>query len=361
MPDLAEAVILAVIVFAVLFAGLTALSGFDGEVTEDGTQRTGEVVLLDGTGQYTEIDDELGDQQTVYNSLGWAVNLTGADDSYVESDAGFDISSDDTWTVSVGARVDSDAAPDTMTAVSVNGRLLINYNGSQGNWTAWYYDEGGRDSHVVNVSATEQPGNLSTVQVRSNGTHLAIYRDNTEGDVKNITVDNISPAPIESTNWNGRLDELRTFDDALDSSQRQQLVYSPVAPLKATNRTARVMFDERDKNSQTIFFTNTRMTQSNVSFSDGHPGSVMDGQTLINQITGSTDYVWDDEGPRIYVVEGGELDEAPVAYIDYTYYPFGGTQQDFADKLGRAIGLAGFIPTILLLVIIVGYLMVLRD
>jgi hypothetical protein len=295
-------------------------------------------VLLGNTGQFVSIADAEGFEETVYNSRGKAVNLTGADDSYVESKSNYKIASDDTWTVSLWARVDNESGSQTMTALSVNGRLVVNYNGTDGNWTAWYYDESSTSSWQVNVSAPDQPQNLTNVQVWSNGTHLTIYRNTTQGDIVNITGDNIESAPVTSENWDGRLDEVRTFDDAINSTTRSELHNTPIAPQNNTNRTSRIMFDQADKSTQLIFFTDTRLEQSNVTFSQGLPGEQMDAKSLLVM---NPDYEWDTSGPKIKPLDGGQLDGAPVAYVDYQYE---GALSKVVDSWSNAVGLAALIP-----------------
>lgn len=363
MPDVAELVITAVIVFAVIGVGIMALSSAeDTSGASSSVLRTDQTVELGTAGSYATIDDSVGRDETVYDSLGYAVNLTGASDSYVASKSPFEVASDDTWSVCTWAYVDAEASSATMTAVSVDGRVIIEYNGTAGNWSAWYYDESTTDSWLVNVSAPHQPASFRLICASHNATHLSISRGTTEGEAVNTSDGpNIVDAPVESSTWNGRLDELRSFDDPLSASQKQQWNDSPVGPLPDSNHTARVYFDHRDASTQPIYFTDTSLEQSNVSFSDGLDGSEMDGQSFINDIIGSTDYVWDTDGPRIYVVEGGELDGAPVAFIDYTYYPFEGAQDKWSRDLTRALNMATLAPTIFLLIVVVGYLVLLRG
>lgn len=348
MTNQVQAIIGTVVIVMALMLGTTVVSTItEGE---EGTRiHKDEPVLLGQAGQYTKVADGSGFDPTIVNSRGYAVNLTGASDSYVESGRTYEFAEDDTWTVSVWANVDSEASSDSLSAVSANGRVVINYDGSAGNWTAWYYDEGERNSYIVNVTATNQPSNWTNVQVVNNGTHLAIYANNTLGEVEDLSVNKTVDAPTAS-NWNGRLDELRTFDDALNNTRRQQLVDSPIDPQKATNRTSRVMFDEPNRDTHDIFFTNARLKTYNATSGDGLDGKVMEKKTLINDITGSTDYVWETSGPQIYVVEGGELDGAPVAYVEY----------DFEGALSSTVGawssftsLAALIPLVIISMLII--------
>lgn len=366
MPDirLVETIIAVIIVGMLLYSGILMM---DANLQSDPlpTTETASAPLIE-TGQYVDIESRRGrgTDETVYNSLGKAVVIAGTDDSYVQSDGSIDFSTDANWTVSVWASKSPDAPTGQQASrravVSLNGRLIIYHQPSLGQWSAWYYNEGSTNSYIVNVSTGGGQGALQNIQVLANGTHLKIYRNNSIGEVENITVENIEDAPVASSNWWGRLEELRTFDDALDNSQRQQLVDSPVDPLASANRTSRVMFDQAEKSTQLIFFTSASLTQSNVTFDDGHPGSVMDGQSTLNDITGTTDYVWDPDGPRIYTVSGGELDGAPVAYVTF----------EFSNEFSRLImvrnyeqliGTVEVLFTVIVLVIVLSYLLLLRD
>lgn len=349
MAQAVRVVVAALLLAVVLMVGTTVVGDITGD--EEGLRTSEDVVVeLGEADSWTRISDASGYSETVRNSRGYAINLTGADDSYVQSQDKYEVAADDTWTISAWGRVDQGAGNENMTLVSANGRVVISYNGSQGNWSAWYYDEGSTDSWQVNASAPNQPGNLTNVIVWSNSTHLTIYRNNTQGDVKNITGSNIADAPVMSQNWDGRIDEVRTFDDALDDANRSTIVNSPVDPVPDTNRTSRIMFDEPNKSTQSIFFTGTRLEQSNVTFSDGLDGSVMTGESLISNIMGTTDYVWETSGPQIYPVSGGDLDGAPAAYVEYE------RESALFDVVGGwvdLVGVAALIPLIAIALLIV--------
>lgn len=360
MPGLDRVVITAVTLFVVLSVGITAFSAFAEPTTGEGELRSGEPVLLDGPEQYSDVADSYGTDPTVYNSLGKAVSLSGSPDSYVQSDRDVELATDDTWTLSTWASVDASSTSNTMTVVSAGERVVLTYDGSAGNWSAWVYDPGSTESYLVNVSAPSPTG-LTNLQVTMNESQVAIYRNNTAGDVKDRSAGSIASAPSGNDNLDGSLDETRGLDDHLNSSQRQQLIDTPVGPLNTANRTVRIMYDEADSRTQYIFYTDARLEQSNVSFVDGHPGEVLEGKNVINDITGSTDYVWENEGPQIYVTDGGQLDDAPVAYVDYTYHAYGGAVTDWTNSLERTISMAAMIPTILILITIISYLMLLRG
>lgn len=284
----------------------------------------------------------------VNDSTGYAVNLTGADDSYVQSKESVNLAADDTWSVSTWARVDSDAQTQTMTAVSANGRVLIQYNGSAGNWSAWYYEEGDRDSWRVNVTAN-QPGNLSLVTATSNGTHFWIYRNATKGQVVNITGSNIANATLNATNWHGTLEETRVFDDETNDSEQSALYNNPVAPRDERNRTARIMYDEGKGSTTAIYFTGTQADLSNFTWTkSGLPG---------HELTEGADYELRKADGTITAIVGGSIDDAPVVWIDYRYQALSNLGE-LNEALQVAFGLisraAIAIPAIAVLIVLIG-------
>lgn len=336
-----------IISISILF-GLMIADDLVHSVDTEGGSVVRDAGLLKDNGVYTTLNDGRGDGQTVYKTTGFAVNTTGADDSFIESDTSINLSSDDNWTVSAWAFVDSGSASN-MSALSVNGRVIITFNQTEGNWSAWYYDDGSTNSHEVNVSTSgSETGNFTNIIVWSNSTHLQIYRNNTLGDTKNISTDNISPAPVNSTNWDGRLEEIRTFDRALDSSNRSTVVDTPVEQLPDADPTARIMFDQPNESTQLLLYTDADVTQSNVTFSSGFAEQIMDEGDF--SVTGA-DYKWDVVGPKLAPVGGGELDGAPVAYATYDFGAQG--LRDAVIDYGRAMELAANIAILLVVGLII--------
>lgn len=273
---------------------------------------SGSATIDASTAGHTTLDttlNEIPGSVTVEATTGRAIALTGASDSFVESDAPVTLASDGTWTVCTWAEVDSGAASETMTALSANGRAIIEYNGTAGNWSGWYYDDGSRNSYRVDVSAPNQPGNLTNTCLRHNGTHLSIYRNNTQGEIVNATQSNIASASVNASNWDGRLEEARIFDDALSSSERQQLVDSPVRPLPGTNRTARLMFDEGEGTTTAMYFAATDATLSNATWVAGFADPGM---------SRGTDYELGEHPFSIRIIAGGFLDGAPVEHVSWS-------------------------------------------
>ncbi len=352
--DLPSIIVTLVVIGVILFTGTYIANGV--VETDPGGGEVTEPAVLDGTNWVT-LGDKIGTNEQVYNSLGYAVNLSGSSDSYFRTTEDVQFTNDDSWTVSVWAAADQSATSER-TVVSLDGEVVITYKPAEGNWSGWYYDEGERDSYEVNVTATDQPGNLTNVILERDGNSLTIYQNNTAGETETLSNDSIVDAPVTSNNWDGRIDEVRTFDDALSSSQRSSLQTDPAAPLVGTNRTARIMFDEPGEKKQLLFFAPGSVTTSSVTYGDGVPGKKMQGKTVWNDITSETDYRWKKTGPQIKAVDGGELDGAPAAYVTYTTKS---NLDTFADDWTQTIQMAAILFILLPLGTIIMYLKTARN
>lgn len=339
MANQVGAVILALVLALSLAIGLVVVDQV-GQATQRNADLTDEEYdaarLDEGADVWYTLNDGYGYNETVWKTTGFAINLTGAEDSFVESKDSVTIADDDDWSVSTWAKVDSNETNSNMTAVSADGRVLIQY--LDGNWSAWYYDEGDRNSWRVNVSAANQPDNLELITATSNGTHFEIYRNTTQGEVVNVTSSNFEESTLNTTNWNGLLEETRTFDDYTNDSEQATLHSNPIAARADRNRTTRLMYDQPGR-PQVLLFTSTTVTYSNATFASGFPAQVMDSSGLL-----SGDYEWDETGPRIRPLSGGELDGFPVAYASYTF------ESDIAAQLegiADAFQLGAIIPIVI--------------
>ena len=267
------------------------------------------------TGEAVEFADTQGPSSvlgvySVEDSTGYGLYLTGASDSYYQSKESVNLAADDTWSVSTWARVNASATSDTMTAVSANGRVLIQYNGSTSEWVGWYYDDGTGNSYRLSGSAPNQPGNLSLVTVTSNATHVVLYRNTTQLDVRDISTSSVEDAELNASNWHGTLDETRVFDDYTNASEQSDLHSNPVAPRPDRTRTARLTFDEGSGSTTAIYFTGTVATLSNHTWVDGLEG---------HELTDGVDYTLNQDSGTITALDGGRIDGAPVVWVTYRY------------------------------------------
>lgn len=342
-----------VVVTIIALLGLVVVGGMAESMGTEGDPFNTSSSADPVTGQAVSFENTQGEREvlevySVQDSRGNAVRLTGADDSYVQSQESVDLASGDNWTVATWARVRDGQGAASMTAVSADGEVLIQYNGSRSEWSAWYYDEGARNSYRANVSAPDQPGNLTLVTATANSTHFWIYANQTRGETVKITGSNIVDADVSSGNWNGTLDETRTFNGTTNDSEQADLHNNPVAPRPSRDRTARLMYDEGQGDTTAIFFTGTRADLSNFSWVDG-----LDG----HELTEGTDYEIDTSAGTITALDGGKIDGAPVVWIDYRYQPLNPVGK-VSEAIQPAFQLLGtsviVIPAAAILAVLVG-------
>jgi hypothetical protein len=351
LGSLATILVTATIVFIILFIGIAVInpviqatsSGGGGE--GEGGEFTEATVELEGTGTWVAINDDTGVNETVYDSRGYAVHFADGNDSYIESSRDVEFSSGGNWTVSLWASLNESAtAGKTRGVLNLDGQLQITHNDTSSEWTAHYYDEGARTGTNVSIPAPSQPGSLTNIQVVRAGDDLTIYRNTTAGETATLNDSSVFDAPVEASDWYGRLEELRVYDDALDASTRNSLYDDPNGPTTGHNQSGRAMFDEPDKSRQRLFYTDAYLEQSNVSFQRGHPGTVLDEGSF--GLLGA-DYEWNTEGPELKPVSGGRLDGAPVAYVDYNLQTVDVGR--LTGSFTNALVLAGLLPVILIL------------
>jgi len=97
----------------------------------------------------------------------------------------------------------------------------------------------------------------------------------------------------------------------VSSSQRTTLYDTPTAPVKA-NETARIYYDARaGESSIDVYRTGGDLTLSNASVVDGFAGQDLEQAGVL----GNGD--WRRDGRTVIAVDGGKLDGAPVAFVDY--------------------------------------------
>jgi len=324
MDDLPDLALTIIVLGVILFVGVSAVS-HAVETSDADKERIQTAETLDGT-TWQHISDKRGDNQDVYDSRGYGIFLSGSSDSYFQSESDISLS-DSNWTVSAWA---ARANNTDMTALSIDGSLLLNYNATQGNYTAWYYDDGSRDSYTVSVDSQSPQNRLEHIAVVNNDSALTIYSNTTQGTSADLGTSSSADAPVNATSWNGTIDELRISSTTAWKQTTIQTHYSdPIDPL-AINQSGRAMFDEPYRDSQRFFYQPGDVLTSNVQFVAGLPGSEM---------AQGTDYEWNYNPTEIRPLAGGELDGAPVAYVDYDELQIGsGAIASYGNAL-TAIGI----------------------
>lgn len=326
---------------ALLIVAILTFSAIMDETAELQGQSVDEqhvdVVPAADFGQFVFLDHGHGTNETVRRSAGWAVNTSGQNDSYVQTRDGINISAGANWTISVWGWVDAASQNAEMTLLSVDGSVLVTYNGSAPRWEVWYYDRGSRRSFATNVTAPDQPSAWVNLQVSANGTHLTLTRNGSANSSVNITRANTTDAPVGAGAWDGRIEELRTFNQTLPDAVAQDLVDHPLDPRPFRDRTARVMFDERGSATQSVFFTDTRLQQFNVHFSPGFQARAL---------TRGQNYEWRENGPQINVNGSGTLANVPAVYATYRQES---TLRRWVGGNGRLLRVAALLPFLMVL------------
>lgn len=318
-------VIVGVLVLALIIVVGIAITGAVADVTDTRSdlETRDDTVLLSGTSWVDVVPDQYGKgtDQVVRDSRGFALRFTGADDSTLQSDGGFDAAQGSNWTIGTGAWVNASAVDsNNMTALAVGGPdVILRYENASGGaqWSAYVVQQSG--THQVNVSEPD-PQNMSYVWVTRAGDDVTIHRynatGNTTGETANVsTAGDVSGSLVASENWHGRLDETRLFNSTLNATQRQQVVDAPVRPLTSADRTGRLMYDAGSGTSVNIYWAGVDATASNVSYADGFDGTELDEDTLLT----SGDYKWREDGPELKPLAGGALDSAPVAFVEHDF------------------------------------------
>lgn len=343
MAAVLRGVVTALVIGIILLVGLTITGTVADVAPNSDASHRADTVNLVGTSGYVEVVGKpgVGKHPDVVNSRGNAIQLSGANDSYIQSQQSVDVSSDETWTVATWAELnDSANLSSTMTVLSVDGRLILRYNGTNQNWSAYYYDDSTTGSDIVEVDAPD-PTNMTHLAVTHDGTNLTLHRNNAGMNTAKTNDDSIATGDLEAQNLHGTLEETRTFDDVLSDSERQQLVDSPIKPLPDSNRTARIMFDQGSGTNEPIFYAGTTATLSNATWVDGFDGETMGRADVL----GNGDYRWTEEGPELKAMDGGQLEHAPVAYVEHD---FRGQVALATRDIAGAYNLASIIPILLI-------------
>lgn len=348
--DLGTLMVTVVAAFLILFVGIFAASAvieMDGGSTGSGGGFAQDAALLQGTGTYVSIEsNRIGTNETVFDSRGYAMNFSGAAGSNATIDGGDFYDDSGNWTVATWARTDSGATFENGTVLATQSITLFQ-NRTAGTWNLTYYNQSNRETYATSVNAPDQPASWAHLLIESNGTHVTLWRNNTDSSTINVTGTSADEYTV-SQEYNGRIEETRTWNATLTNAERQRLIDSPIDPEANASRTARVMYDEPYRNFQYVFHSPTELNYNNVEFSDGFAGE---------NLTATGNYTWDTDGPRIRPEAGGELDTQPVAYVDYNYENVFGPQI-LVDPFESAIGLAALVP---ILAILGYFIFIFRD
>jgi hypothetical protein len=131
------------------------------------------------------------------------------------------------------------------------------------------------------------------------------------------------------TNWTGTQDELRVFETPLSPANRQTLVSTPTRGLANTTDTrARVMFDalDRDTDSVPVYYNGGTVDLSTATLTDSTAGEDVTRSDWTRRLT------------TLAASDGGVLDGAPVAFVDYEQ------ESSLINQFVSVLGLLVIIP-----------------
>ena len=268
------AAMLTVTFSGVLVSGAAATESF--EPSTDGSTLT----------DITQIDDV-----TLTTGYALAFSDGGHVDANIEDEIGAE------WSVCAVAAVD-EAHSDANMAIYAhdNESVLLEYRG--GEWAAHYND--GSQTADATIEATD-PHSLSPVCAVFDGDELVVWDGHEPSEPGQLSSET-EPRPI-TIGFEGTIDEVRTFDGAIADDSVARFADEPVDALAEENHRSRMMFDEGEGTTTTIYYQDTDGDVVDAEWTDG-----VEGPELVENED------WSSENLRIIALEGGLLDGAPVGY-----------------------------------------------
>lgn len=292
----AAVVIELVVVVIILLVGLTVAPAVGGS-SPDGS------VGLGGDGEATFVAADLDDFNSVSDSTGQAADLTKGSDVQITGGIGV---IGDSWHWSTFASVDDTSRSQVLWSVRQN--YILAYDGASSEYVLWYYNSSTTNSYRTTVAAST-PGSLTNVQVARSGSTLTLYNSSDADSSISITPGTESSASAPTfASQAGTLEETRTFDTSLNSSERQRLRTDPIKPLKPDNRTARLMFDNDGR--QVVIDLRSGASGDIVGGGYGQLGGPRTSGLAGTTLTEGTDYNLTDPG-GVKLEMTGAYDRAP--------------------------------------------------
>lgn len=155
---------------------------------------------------------------------------------------------------------------------------------------------------------------------------------------------------MTTANWWGTVEETRTWAQPLNSSERNQTVTAPTAPLTNAGRADRIYYDKGTGDSVYAFLSPGEPQAATVAGAEwekaGFPA---------HEMTRADDYEWHDIGPKLRPKAGGDLEYQPAAWVSYGE---DSTTGEFTERLEEAVGVFFLIFPVIALVLIIGIIRV---
>jgi len=281
---------------AAIAIGIAVLVVVLSALVSSSTVAQGSIPLSDGVATFSSPSVA---NATISNSTGRAAELSGG---AVEISGAVGVRGD-TWSLSTYVDVDDSSRTQVVWTVRENWQLA--YDGVAGEWELWYYNSSSTNSYSTSVSAS--PTGLTNVQAQRDGQTVTLYNSSGSSSSITITPGTDSSAPVPATQpLDGRLDETRVWQAALNATQRQQLRDEPLDPVGVGNRSAQLMFD-RDGSSVAVDFSSASGSLTGAATR----GSGLAGAELVKGV----DYRVD--GSELIALDGGSLDEMPRVAVSH--------------------------------------------
>lgn len=260
--------------------------------------------------------------------------------------------SNSSWAVMASAQLaDADVAPDNLTYnlyAYDNESILLQLD--HGDWVAYY--DNGTHSALARVDA---PAPRDKTGVLSSDTAftrvIATYNQTTEtltlsraGEAWDTdSMDNATEARNLSIGWIGAIDEVRTFDSAVDNATITAYGDDPIQPFPDAERSSRLMFDEGSGTETAVYVDGSVATIQGAQWTEGIDGPATGG--FFDSLTSTTlsegdDFLLDSNPFSMRLVEGGYLEGAPVVFVQWHWNSL-------------SLDIIGFIPVFAMLLVLV--------
>lgn len=286
---------------------------FGGLASQSGGERVvGEARF--GTTDTAKLRPPVDTNLAVQQSLGTKIAF-GGDGSFTAS---VDSDVDETYAYCTWASLNAAATGHNETIAVWDGEQHLQYAGNRTHphYVGTWYDPGARVTYDVAVNA-------SAISVTS-PTHLCLEHD---GDTLTLSANATNSNSVATdgshtvtdggvtgfSGLDGTVEETRLYDATLSTTERAALRDHPTAPVPTPpTRVARVMYDSYHAVGSSmpdlpVYFTSSSGTVDGGSVVEGFAGQPTDGD----------DYNLENGGFRLVATDGGTLDGAPVAFVQY--------------------------------------------
>lgn len=299
-------------VFLFLALAVLVMNAIISPALSAGFQRSVEEQVLlypDGSGELSA--DGNIENFTAQQTLGDAVQFTGAPDSELSGQAELNVSGN--WTVTTWAERDTGVGGDRR-VMQLDGWLYITHLNDTQQWRVTYYDAATLQVYSV-TAPSPSPTTWTFLEVERNATALSLARNNTT--VASTPIDGAGDGQIiEAANWDGRQEETRVINETLTGEQSGEIYATPTAPL-AVDEVARIYYDGYSgETSVDVYRTGADLSMQNASFVEGFAGEPLVEDDVLDLAV--DDYQRD--GTAISTTSDGNLTGAPVVFVEYDGY-----------------------------------------